>query len=241
MIIIPAIDIRNGSCVMLTQGKKEKERIFSPDPAACAFEWIHQGAKRLHVIDLDGAFSGKPVNIDALRLIRKKASVPVQAGGGIRSMESLAMVMDTGIEYAILGTAAIRDAQFLDQAVKAYPDRIIGAVDAYQGMVSVSGWLEKTKQSAAQVTQYFTEHGIKTVLYTDIEKDGMMQGPNFNGIKALADTSSCDIIASGGFSRIDDITRLAEQGSNRVIGVVVGKALYTKDMRLPEAINAAKA
>lgn len=237
MIIMPAIDIRKGKCVMLTQGKVEKETIFSQHPVRTAQQWVSCGAQRLHIVDLDGAFSGRSVNCDIVQSIRKAVQVPIQLGGGIRDMDTLKHIISDGIDYAIIGTAAIKNPAFLKKALNKYGDRIVVAVDARQGEVTVSGWTDRTHMNVKDVAGDLMKNGVKTILYTDVEKDGMMQGPNWDGIRALCDSVPLAVIASGGFSTIQDIQKLSAMNISNVYGVVIGKALYTGDINLKEAIK----
>lgn len=237
MIIMPAIDIRKGKCVMLTQGKVEKETIFSQHPVRIAQQWVSCGAQRLHIVDLDGAFSGRSVNCDIVQSIRKAVQVPIQLGGGIRDMDTLKHIISDGIDYAIIGTAAVKNPAFLKKALNKYGDRIVVAVDAWQGEVTVSGWTDRTHMNVKDVAGDLMKNGVKTILYTDVEKDGMMQGPNWDGIRALCDSVPLAVIASGGFSTIQDIQKLSAMNISNVYGVVIGKALYTGDINLEEAIK----
>lgn len=237
MIIMPAIDIRKGKCVMLTQGKVEKETIFSQHPVRIAQQWVSCGAQRLHIVDLDGAFSGRSVNCDIVQSIRKAVQVPIQLGGGIRDMDTLKHIISDGIDYAIIGTAAVKNPAFLKKALNKYGDRIVVAVDARQGEVTVSGWTDRTHMNVKDVAEDLMKNGVKTILYTDVEKDGMMQGPNWDGIRALCDSVPLAVIASGGFSTIQDIQKLSAMNISNVYGVVIGKALYTGDINLKEAIK----
>lgn len=237
MIIMPAIDIRKGKCVMLTQGKVEKETIFSQHPVRTAQQWVSCGAQRLHIVDLDGAFSGRPVNLDIVQSIRRAVQVPIQLGGGIRDMDTLKHIISDGIDYAIIGTAAVKNPAFLKKALNKYGDRIVVAVDARQGEVTVSGWTDRTHMNVKDVAEDLMKNGVKTILYTDVEKDGMMQGPNWDGIRALCDSVPLAVITSGGFSTIQDIQKLSAMNISNVYGVVIGKALYTGDIKLEEAIK----
>lgn len=237
MIIIPAIDIRKGKAVMLMQGKVEKETVFSPDPVKTAVEWSACGSQRLHVVDLDGAFTGKPVNLELVKRIRQTVEIPIQLGGGIREMSTLETILSNGIDFAIIGTAAITNPLFLKQVLKKYRERIIVALDAYRGEVKISGWTKGAHLDVVETAKKLMNEGVATVLYTDVEKDGMMQGPNWKGIQSLCRVVSFDVIVSGGISRIDDVKKLADLRLRNVPGVVIGKALYTGDINLKEAIE----
>jgi phosphoribosylformimino-5-aminoimidazole carboxamide ribotide isomerase len=237
MLIIPAIDIKNGNCVMLTQGKADQETIFSPDPVAMAQQWHAQGAQRLHVVDLDGAFTGKPVNINVIKKIKQAVSLPLEVGGGIRDMKTLDALFSMGIEFAIIGSAAINDPEFLKKALYEYDKKIIVAADALKSKIMVHGWNTTTGFTIINQTRQFALDGATTVLYTDVGKYGMMQGPNWKGFRELDANAPVKIIASGGFSSLDDIRKIHNMGLKNIIGIIIGKALYTGDIALSEAIT----
>lgn len=237
MLIIPAIDIRKGSCVMLTQGEVSKETVFSSDPLAMAKKWSECGAELLHIVDLDGAFSGKPVNLEIIKSIRKDVSIPIQLGGGIRNMDTLESILSSGIDYAIIGTAAITDPSFLKQALRKYKERIIVAVDSKKGEIKISGWTQSAGTDVIDAALLFVNEGVKTLLYTDVEKDGMMQGPNWDGIQSLCTNVPIKVIVSGGVCCYDDIKKITDLNMSNISGAIIGKALYTGDIDLKKAIN----
>jgi phosphoribosylformimino-5-aminoimidazole carboxamide ribotide isomerase len=237
MLIIPAIDIRAGNCVMLTQGKIEEETIYSKDPVFIAKLWQAKGAKRLHVIDLDGAFQGGPKNIEIIKKIRENVSIPIQAGGGIRNLKAVESLINMGINYVILGTIAIYNPDLLKEAVNKYGDKVIAALDARGDKVAIGGWKETTTVELNELAKKMKNAGIKEIIYTDINRDGMLKGLNLPGIKDVAKKSKLKIIASGGVSDIEDIRKVKEIESAGVSGVIIGKALYTEAIKLEDALK----
>ena len=238
MEIIPAIDIRNGRCVRLTQGDYERETVFSNDPSAIARKWQDAGAPRIHMVDLDGARKGHPINAELIRSLIASVTVPIQVGGGIRDIAIAQQYLDAGASRVVLGTAAVKDQTTLLNAVTLFRDRVVAGVDARDGMVATHGWLETSSLSAAVLVRQLSEIGVSRVIYTDIGRDGMLEGPNFDSIAQLVDEAShlpspIAVIASGGVSTIADLRRLAEIG---VEGAIVGKALYTGAIDLTEAL-----
>lgn len=239
MIIIPAIDIRNGKCVRLMQGKANAETIFSDDPLSVAINWQNKGAKLIHLVDLDGAFAGKPQNLHIIREIANAVAIPIEMGGGIRNQNTIEEVFQAGVYRAILGTSALKDYAFVEKACQEYGDRIAVGIDARDGMVATHGWTEVAEKPAVDFAIEMEKAGVKTIIYTDIKKDGMLTGPNIEATKAMAEsTKKVDIIASGGVSSIKDIINLRPLEPLRVTGVIIGKALYTGDIDLQEAILA---
>lgn len=239
MLILPAIDIRNANCVMLKQGKIENETIYSKDPAFIAKLWQAKGAQRLHVVDLDGAFQGMPKNFEVIKKIRAGIEIPLQVGGGVRSLKTIDALIDAGVNYVIVGTLAIYNPDVLRQAIDKYGDKIIAAVDVRDDKVAIGGWKDTTSVSALELVLKLKEMGVKEIIYTDIMKDGMLEGPNLDGIKTLASSSKMNVIASGGITSIDDIKNLKKIENDGVSGVIIGKALYTEDIKLEDAIKAA--
>jgi len=240
MQIIPAIDIRDGRCVRLEQGDYGRETVFDDNPAAMARRWQKAGAKRLHVVDLDGAREGCPVNADEIHAILSAVSIPVQVGGGIRDIGVADAYLKAGADRVALGTAAVKDQTTLVNAVSLFRDRIIVGVDARDGMVAIEGWLEQSDIRALDLVRQLSEFGVARVFYTDISRDGLLAGPNFAGIHELLEhaaglPSPMAVIASGGVSTIEHLQRLALIG---VEGAIVGKALYTGALDLAEAIRA---
>ena len=239
MLIIPAIDIRGGNCVMLKQGKIEEETIYSKDPVFMAKLWQAKGAKRLHVVDLDGALGGRPQNIEIIKKIKEAVGIPVQVGGGIRNIAAVDALFESGIDFVILGTVAIYNPDVVRAALEKYGEKIIVAVDARDDKVAIGGWKDTTSISVAELIKKLKEMGVSQILYTDISKDGMMEGPNLEGLLAVAKLG-IKVIASGGVSTIDDVKKVKVLEKEGVIGAVIGKALYTEGIHLEEAIKAAE-
>jgi phosphoribosylformimino-5-aminoimidazole carboxamide ribotide isomerase len=237
MMIIPAIDLRGGQCVRLEQGKLEQETIYSKDPVFVAKLFQAKGAKRLHIIDLDGAFAGVVQNLEIIEKICKEVSMPVQVGGGMRKMEIIDKVIGAGASKVILGTIAITNSPLLDAALKKYADKIIVAIDAKKGKVAIGGWKDETHVKATDLAILMKKAGIKEILYTDIMCDGMMEGPNLKGIKSMAQKGRMAVIAAGGISTIKDVEKINELAPFGVAGMVIGKALYTETIKLEEAIK----
>ncbi|PIC76470.1 1-(5-phosphoribosyl)-5-[(5-phosphoribosylamino)methylideneamino]imidazole-4-carboxamide isomerase [Sporosarcina sp. P19] len=234
MILFPAIDIRDGKCVRLIQGDYAQEIIYNDSPTDMAQEWQNQGAEYIHVVDLDGAKTGNSANKQAIEAIAKSVSVPVQVGGGIRNMEIVDSHIENGVARVIIGTAAIQDPEFLKKAVEKYGDKIAVSIDARNGLVATDGWTETSDVKAVDLLQDLAKIGVKTVVYTDIMKDGMLQGPNFEELKIMDDASSIDIIASGGVSTEEDIKKLAAED---MYGAIIGKALYEGNLSLKKLLG----
>ncbi|HLV99480.1 MAG TPA: 1-(5-phosphoribosyl)-5-[(5-phosphoribosylamino)methylideneamino]imidazole-4-carboxamide isomerase [Ktedonobacterales bacterium] len=235
MLIFPAIDLQGGRCVRLTQGDFARSQEFSDDPAAVARRWQAEGARWLHVVDLDGARAGAPQNLEAIQSIRQAISIPMQVGGGLRSLESVAALFDLGIERAILGTAALKDRDFLRACLARWGDKIAVGLDARDGLVATDGWLETSATSALTLAQELAAEGVERFIYTDIARDGMLSGPNFKSLAQLQHAITRPVIASGGVAALADLRALA--GLN-VEGAIVGRALYTGEVKLAEAIAA---
>ncbi|PIU84165.1 MAG: 1-(5-phosphoribosyl)-5-[(5-phosphoribosylamino)methylideneamino]imidazole-4-carboxamide isomerase [Elusimicrobia bacterium CG06_land_8_20_14_3_00_38_11] len=236
MLIIPAIDIRGGNCVMLTQGKFEAETIYSKDPVFIAKMFETQGAKRIHIIDLDGAFAGTPQNLSILKKIKETVSSELEFGGGIRKIETIEKIADMGIDKIILGTVAVFNSDIVKEAVKKYKDKIIIAIDVYDDKIAIGGWKEITQYDALEFAKNMADMGIKEIITTDIKKDGMMEGPNIEGIKKLC-KSGLSVIASGGVSTIENVKKISELEKFGVSGMIIGKALYNDSIKLDEAIK----
>jgi phosphoribosylformimino-5-aminoimidazole carboxamide ribotide isomerase len=226
MILFPAIDLKNGQCVRLRQGDMDRATVFNDDPAAQALAFERQGFAWLHVVDLDGAFAGKPMNGQAVDAILKAVRFPVQLGGGIRDMGVVEGWLAKGVARVIIGTAAVRDPDFVREASRAYPGRIVVGIDARDGMVAVEGWAETSTLSAAELGRRFEDAGVAAIVYTDIARDGMLQGVNWEGTIALAKAVSIPVIASGGLASLDDIRRLAQPDAAILAGAITGRALY---------------
>lgn len=233
MIIFPAIDIRGGRCVRLIQGDYAQESVYG-DPVQMAEKWVQEGGQYLHVIDLDGARSGVTFNLPVIQAILEKVQVPVQLGGGIRSLTDLETVFDAGVSRAILGSAALKDPVFLETAVQKYSDKVAVSVDARDGMVATDGWTETSNQSALEFVRHLESLGVKTIIYTDIAKDGMLAGPNLEELRQINEAVSIDVIAAGGVTSLADLEALNELG---LYGAIIGKALYTGDINLIRALK----
>ncbi|MBW1681212.1 MAG: 1-(5-phosphoribosyl)-5-[(5-phosphoribosylamino)methylideneamino]imidazole-4-carboxamide isomerase [Deltaproteobacteria bacterium] len=240
MLVIPAVDIKDGRCVRLEQGRMSRETVFSESPERMAEQWYAKGAQRLHVVDLDGAVGGRPVNRDVIRKIAAAAPIPVQIGGGIRDMETLEAYLELGVQYAILGTAVHKDPGFVAQACERHPGRVILGIDARKGRVAVEGWTEETTVGPVELAKRFEEAGVAAVIYTDIQRDGMRTGPNVEGTRQLARAVKIPVIASGGISDLADVLRVKELEVEGVVGMITGRALYDGSLDLAEAIRAAR-
>ena len=226
MILFPAIDLKEGRCVRLKQGDMAQATIFNDDPAAQAATFEAQGFQWLHVVDLDGAFAGKPMNAAAVEAILKRVAFPVQLGGGIRDMKTVAGWLDKGIRRVIIGTAAVRDPGFVREAAKAFPGKVAVGIDARDGFVAVEGWAETSTLAAADLGKRFEDAGVAAIVYTDIARDGMLQGINWDGTIALAKAVSIPVIASGGLASMADIERLCADDASILEGAITGRALY---------------
>ena len=234
MEVIPAIDMRGGRCVRLYQGDYDRETVFSDDPASVALEWQELGAPRLHVVDLDGAATGVQANLDALRLICEAVSVPIQTGGGIRDMDSARRVLDMGVQRFILGTSAVEEPSLVERACSQFgAEAVVVGVDARDGMAAIRGWRETTSVSALDLIRSMTGLGARRFVYTDISRDGTLSSPNFGAIEDIARGCDVSLVVSGGVSSPEHVERLASLG---VEGVIIGRALYTGDVDLREAI-----
>lgn len=236
MLIIPAIDLKDGACVRLKQGRMEDDTVFSDDPVGVAAQWVAQGARRLHLVDLNGAFAGEPVNGEIVRAIATRwPQLPVQIGGGIRSLETIEAYVRAGVSYVILGTKAVKEPSFVREACKAFPGRVIVGIDAKDGWVATDGWAEVSSVQAVDLAKQFKADGISAIVYTDIARDGMMQGVNVEATAKLARDSGLPIIASGGVTNLDDVRRLLTVKQDGVIGTITGRAIYEGTLDLAEA------
>jgi len=240
MIVIPAIDLKEGRCVRLEQGLMERDTVFNDNPAAQALEWQRQGAELLHIVDLDGAFAGEPKNRAAIEAIVTAIDIPTQLGGGIRDLATVEAYLSLGVSRVILGTAAQRNPELVKEACARFPGRIVVGIDAKGGMVAVQGWAEVTGITAVDLARKFEGYGVAAIIYTDIARDGMLQGPNLEATRALAEAISIPVIASGGVSTLKDIENLMAIEQYGVTGVITGKAVYTGAIRLTEAIALTK-
>lgn len=236
MILFPAIDLKNGECVRLEQGDMARATVFNTDPAAQARAFQDQGFEYLHVVDLDGAFAGKPVNAQAVDTLTKAITMPVQLGGGIRDMKTVEGWLLKGITRVIIGTAAVRDPDFVKQAAKAFPGRVAVGLDARDGKVAVQGWAETSEVTALEIAQRFEDAGVAAIIFTDIARDGLLKGLNLDATIALADAISIPVIASGGFASIEDVKALLEPRAKKLEGAISGRALYDGRLDPAEAI-----
>jgi phosphoribosylformimino-5-aminoimidazole carboxamide ribotide isomerase len=237
MIVIPAIDIKQGRCVRLLQGQMDKETVFSDDPSAMAKRWADQGAGLIHVVDLDGAVGKSPKNLDAIKKTAKAAgNVPIQVGGGIRDLETIKMYLDLGVEKVVIGSAAIHDPDLVRHASADFPGKIVVGIDARNGLVAIEGWTETTKVSAIELGRQFENCGVAAINFTDIERDGMQTGPNIEAIREFAAAVDIPVVASGGVSCLDDIKRLSTLAPDGVVGIITGRALYDGRLDLKEAV-----
>lgn len=235
MVIIPAIDLKDGLCVRLLQGRKEDATVYSDDPVATARKWESYGAKLLHVVDLDGAFTGSQKNFESIRKIRESISMDIEVGGGIRDIDRIDKLVSLGINRVILGTVAIENPGLVKEACRKYPGRVVIGIDAKNGLVAVKGWVEVTQVRARDLALQMQGHGAAGIIYTDISKDGMMTGPNIEATREMAEALDIPVIASGGVSSIDDIKRLL--GIKGLWGAITGKAIYSGSLDLKSAIE----
>ncbi len=233
MILFPAIDLKDGQCVRLVKGEMDQATVFNDEPAAQATEFESQGFEWLHLVDLNGAFAGRPVNGEAVDAILGAIRIPVQLGGGIRDLETIEMWLEKGVTRVILGTAAVRDPDLVIEACRRFPGRIVVGMDARDGRVAVEGWAETSDLSAGDLAARFTDAGVAAIIFTDIDRDGVLQGLNLEATVNLARSTSIPVIASGGLSSLDDIARLLEPENAILAGAVSGRALY--DGRLDPA------
>lgn len=241
MIIIPAIDLKEGNCVRLLQGDFSRMTVFSRDPVEIAARWKEEGAERLHVVDLDGSRAGRPVNGGVIERIVRDTGLPVQLGGGIRNMETVKSYVESGVRWVILGTAAWKNPEFVFEACRLYPRQVMLGLDAGEGRLLVEAWTEDSGRMALDVAKQYETSGIAAIVYTDTTRDGTETGVNVESTRHLAESVRVPVIASGGVSGIGDIKRLKEVASSGICGVIVGKALYTGALPLREALRVAGA
>ena len=240
MIIYPAIDIRGGRCVRLTEGRFDAETVFADDPAEMALKWAGLGAEFLHLVDLDGALAGEGKNVPVIQRILKSVSIPVQLGGGIRNLETIEKLLDLGVTRLILGSAAVKNPELVAEACKKYPGHIAVGIDAKNGEVAIEGWGQGSGVAATELAKKMASFGVETIIYTDISRDGMLSGVNVEATAALARACGVPIIASGGVASLDDIRRVKVVESDGVQGCIIGKAIYTGAVDLKEALALAK-
>lgn len=238
MQMIPAIDLKDGQCVRLRKGVMEDSTVFSNDPVAVAKQWVEQGARRLHLVDLNGAFAGEPVNGDVVTAIASAyPDLPIQIGGGIRSAETIRYYLEAGVNYVIIGTKAVKEPAFVTQMCREFPGHIIVGLDAKDGLVATDGWAQVSQVKATDLAKQFEQDGVSSIIYTDIERDGMMQGVNVEATVEMAEASSLPIIASGGITNLDDIRALlARSGAGAgICGAITGRAIYEGTLDLAAA------
>ncbi len=236
MLLIPAIDLKDGKCVRLRQGKMEDDTVFSDDPVAMAGRWVEAGCRRLHLVDLNGAFAGEPVNAEVINAIaRNYPDVPIQVGGGIRNEETIETYLDAGVRYVIIGTKAVSDPHFISEICAGFPGHIIVGLDAKDGKVATDGWSKATKHDVIDMARRFEEDGVESIVYTDISRDGMMQGVNIDATVKLARAIHIPVIASGGITNMDDVKALKAVEEEGIMGAITGRAIYEGTLDLREA------
>jgi len=240
MLIIPAIDLKDGKCVRLKQGLMEESTIFSENPGEVAKQWKNLGARRLHLVDLNGAFAGKPVNESAIKDIVKEVdgTIPIQLGGGIRNLDAVEKYLNNGVDYIIIGTAAVKNPGFLHEACYAFPGQIIVGLDAKEGEVAIDGWAKLTGHNVIELAKKFESYGVEAIIYTDIGRDGMLNGLNIEATEKLAEALTVPVIASGGITNLDDIKNLCSIAYSGVSGAITGRAIYegTLDFKAAQAL-----
>jgi phosphoribosylformimino-5-aminoimidazole carboxamide ribotide isomerase len=241
MLIIPAIDLKDGHCVRLEQGRMESATVFSKEPGRAAEQWAQSGARRLHVVDLNGAVAGKPRNEAAVKEIIASvdSDIPIQLGGGIRDLDTIERYLDDGVSYVIIGTAAVKNPGFLHEACDAFPGHIMVGLDAKDGKVATDGWSKLTGHDVVDLAKRFQDYGVEAVIYTDIGRDGMMTGVNIEATVRLAKALVVPVIASGGLNSLDDIRRLCEVESEGITGAITGRAIYEGKLDFAEALKVA--
>jgi phosphoribosylformimino-5-aminoimidazole carboxamide ribotide isomerase len=241
VILFPAIDLKSGEAVRLQQGDMARATVFNRDPVAQARTFAGLGFEWLHLVDLDGAFAGKPVNAVAVAAILKAVKIPVQLGGGIRTLATVEYWLAEGVARAIIGTAAVRDPGFVREAAKKFPGKIAVGIDARAGKVALSGWVEETQFEALEVARLFEDAGVAAIVYTDVERDGMLQGLNLNATLALAEAIRIPVIASGGLGSLDDVRKLLEPRAKKLAGAIAGRALYDGRLDAKAALDLVRA
>ena len=240
MIVIPAVDLKDRRCVRLSQGRMDQESVYSENPVQMAKHWESKGAERLHVVDLNGAVMGKPFHQSLIEEITRSLRIPIEVGGGIRDLETIEQYLSSGVGWVILGTAAYSNRGLVEGACRRFPERVILAIDAKGGRLAIQGWNEEVTLGASELARQFEGMGLSAIIFTDVERDGMGTGLNTEATKALARSTPIPVIASGGVSRVEDIEHLLELEPDGVIGVIVGRAIYTGRLDLEEAIRITK-
>jgi len=241
LILFPAIDIKDGVCVRLEQGDMARATVFNRDPAAQAQTFVTEGFEYLHVVDLDAAFAGRPVNVRAVERIIESIPLPVQLGGGLRDMGAISSWLEKGVDRAIIGTAAVRDPSLVRDAARAFPGRIAVGLDARDGNVAVQGWAETSELTALEIAQRFEDAGVAAIIYTDISRDGLLKGLNLDATIALADAVTIPVIASGGLASLDDIRLMLEPRAAKLAGAIAGRAIYDGRLNASEALRLIRA
>ena len=237
MKIIPAVDIKEGRCVRLSQGKADQETIYSNDPVAMACQWDEEGASLIHIVDLGGAFDGQPANTEIVKKIIYNSSVDIQVGGGIRNLKAIETYINAGAYRVILGTIAQKDPEFVAKACNEFPGKILVGIDALNGNVAIKGWVEVSDQRATDLAKSLESCGVSGYIFTDISRDGMLQGPNLKSIKEFSESTNLPVIASGGVSKLRDIEDLLTLEPSGVEGIIIGKALYDKSFTYPQTLE----
>ncbi len=236
MIIIPAIDLKDGQCVRLRKGVMEDTTVFSNSPTEMATKWVNEGARRLHLVDLNGAFEGKPINTDCVNEITKSfPNLPVQIGGGIRNLKTANAYIEAGISYLIIGTMAVENPDFIKELCLEFPNKIIVGLDANNGFIATDGWAKQTNINVVELAKKYEQYGVSSIVYTDIARDGMMQGVNVEATANLANKTSIPIIASGGITNMDDIAALLKNAHYGIIGAITGRAIYEGQLNFKDA------
>ena len=236
MLIIPAIDLKDGECVRLRQGRMDDSTVFAGKPVEMAARWVDAGARRLHLVDLNGAFAGEPVNGEVVKDIAKAyPDLPIQIGGGVRNGETIEAYLKAGVEHVIIGTKAVKEPDFVTEMCQQFPGHIIVGIDAKKGLVATDGWAEVTEVKAADLAKRFESDGVSSIVYTDIDRDGMMQGVNVEATLAMAKASSIPVIASGGITNMDDIVALNKVANQGILGAITGRAIYEGTLDVAEA------
>ncbi len=245
MLLIPAIDLKDGRCVRLRQGRMDDETIFSDDPVDVAARWVDAGARRLHLVDLNGAFAGEPVNGEVIKAIATRfPDLPIQVGGGIRDQKTIQAYLDAGVNYVIIGTKAVQDPDFVGRACRAFPGHIIVGLDAKEGMVAIDGWATVTDHEVTELSKRFENDGVSAIVYTDIGRDGMLNGPNVGATANLANAISIPVVASGGITHEADVEALCLAETSNIVGAITGRAIYegtldfAKGQRLADELTA---
>lgn len=238
MLLIPAIDIKDGKCVRLRQGDMKDTTIFADDPVAAARRWVQAGAQRLHIVDLDGAVAGEPVNADLVhRIVEEFPELPIQIGGGIRDEDTVEAYLNAGVQYVILGTKAVNEPHFVSDLCVEFPRHIIVGLDARDGKLAVEGWSKLSKHDLVDLAQHFENDGVEAILYTDISRDGMLSGINIEATRELAESIRIPVIAAGGLTSLDDLKAVCEIGDSGVVGVVAGRSIYEGTLDFSQGLN----